>query len=157
MDFPNIALTGTPDATERAGAVLAESLERDPALPRFVALYGDLGAGKTAFARGFIRYFFPRAAVKSPTFALVNEYGQAKKIRHFDMYRIEGEDELYSTGFYDFLDEPQTILIAEWCEKIPFALPENLIRVQIEKPDRECPDLRKITIEKLVNHENSCR
>ena len=152
MDFPNIILTDTPDATERAGASVAEALADNSTLPRFVALYGDLGTGKTAFTRGLIHFFIPQATVKSPTFALLNEYGvknsRISKILHFDMYRIGGEEDLYSTGFYDFLEERGGLIVAEWCEKIPFALPESIIRVKIEKPDLKRPGLRKITIEK---------
>ena len=61
--------------TEACGARLAEALRKDPGLPRFVALYGDLGVGKTAFIRGFASVAAPGAAVRSPTFARVNVPG----------------------------------------------------------------------------------
>ena len=60
--------------TEQCGAELAAKLLADASLPRFVALFGDLGVGKTAFVRGFASIVTPGAAVRSPTFSLVNEY-----------------------------------------------------------------------------------
>ena len=93
------------EQTESIGAQLARELLCTPELPRFVALYGDLGVGKTAFVRGFTSVISPDARVKSPTFALVNEYrGNKCSVFHFDMYRISDEDDLYSIGFYDYLD-----------------------------------------------------
>ena len=135
--------------TEAAGAALAQQMCEDPALPPFVALYGDLGVGKTAFIRGFASVIAPTSAVRSPTFALVHEYrGAALSVFHFDMYRIDGEDDLYSIGFYDYLDR-KGICLVEWSEKIPFALPDEMIRVNIEKPDPSTPDKRRITVERI--------
>ena len=115
-------------------------------LPPFVALYGDLGVGKTAFVRGFTAEIAPRARVKSPTFALVNEYrGDRLSVFHFDMYRIESEDELYAIGFYDYWDR-RGICLTEWSEKIPYALPDAYVRVEIQKDSCEHPDSRRIDI-----------
>ena len=81
--------------TETLGARLAREMQQDPSLPPFVALYGDLGVGKTAFIRGFASVIAPDSAVRSPTFALVNEYrAKPRALFHFDMYRIESEDDL---------------------------------------------------------------
>ena len=115
----------------------------------FIAMYGDLGVGKTAFVRGFCSDICAGATVKSPTFALVNEYkcqtsNKIKKVCHFDMYRIVDEDDLYSIGFYDYLRD-DILCIAEWCELIPYALPEKYIRVEITKQDLE--NNRNISIE----------
>ncbi|MBQ8208532.1 MAG: tRNA (adenosine(37)-N6)-threonylcarbamoyltransferase complex ATPase subunit type 1 TsaE [Clostridia bacterium] len=131
--------------TEKTGAELAKMILEDD-LPHFVALYGDLGVGKTAFIRGFSSYAAPNANVKSPTFTLVNEYKGAKiPVFHFDMYRIEDEDSLYSIGFYDYLD--RGICVTEWTENIEFALPDEYIRVTITKNDMENTESRKIFIE----------
>ena len=147
MNFPFTALTHSPSQTESLGRELAELLKCGSPLPRFVAMYGDLGVGKTAFTRGFTSVFAPNASVKSPTFALVNEYGRgADAVFHFDMYRIESEDDLYSIGFYDYLDR-RGICIVEWSEKIPFALPDEYIRVTIEKLPEGSADERRITFE----------
>ena len=127
---------------------MAASYEKDASLPRFIALYGDLGVGKTAFVRGFTRVF-SAARVKSPTFALVNEYrGEKLSVFHFDMYRITDEDELYSIGFYDYHDR-DGICLVEWSENIPFALPDAYLRVEITKDSSENTDSRLIEINKI--------
>jgi len=151
LNVHQIHLTSDTEETEALGALLARMICKDSTLPRFVALYGDLGVGKTAFVRGFASVVTPGAAVRSPTFALVNEY-RAKPLSlfHFDMYRIEDEDDLYSIGFYDYLDRAGICLV-EWSERIPFALPEKYWRVVIEKNDPDQPNSRKITIETAVN------
>lgn len=150
MIIPCNITTNSVEETESLGARLATALAEDNSLPRFVALYGDLGVGKTAFVRGFTSVFSPKARVKSPTFALVNEYkGQGgASVFHFDMYRIENEDELYSVGFYDYLDR-DGVCLTEWSENIPFALPDKHIAVNIEKCPEEHPDRRRITINLL--------
>lgn len=135
--------------TEALGARLAREMQQDPSLPPFVALYGDLGVGKTAFIRGFASVIAPDSAVRSPTFALVNEYrAKPRALFHFDMYRIESEDDLYSIGFYDYLDRAGICLV-EWSENIPDSLPDEYIRVTIEKCDPEAPDHRTVTVERI--------
>lgn len=132
--------------TEDIGRQTAISLVSDKNAPRFVALYGDLGVGKTAFIRGFTSAVAPLAKVKSPTFALVNEYkGKPLSVFHFDMYRITDEDELWSIGFYDYLDR-NGICLVEWSENIPFALPESYLRVEIQKDNVSDSDSRLITL-----------
>lgn len=149
MTFPKIIFTESPEETEQVGNNLAQAISEDKALPRFIAMYGDLGVGKTAFVRGFSSSLCPSSTVKSPTFALVNDYkcpsavGGIKRVYHFDMYRIKDEDDLYSIGYYDYL-RPDAICIAEWCEMIPYALPDTYIKVEIEKMD--LGDKRKIVI-----------
>ena len=146
MKIIQAASTHSAEETEALGAALANRMIQDGTLPPFVALYGDLGVGKTAFVRGFASVISPESTVRSPTFALVNEY-RAKPLSlfHFDMYRIESEDDLYSIGFYDYL-ERRGICLVEWSEKIPFALPEEYLRVTIEKDDPKTPDSRTVTI-----------
>ena len=145
MNLPFTINTDSVEKTEDVGRALAEYISTGSA-PRFVAMYGDLGVGKTAFVRGFCSVFSPTSIVRSPTFALVNDYkcDNKRHIYHFDMYRISGEDDLYSIGFYDYLDSGE-LCIAEWCELIPFALPDEYIKVSIEKTDNG--DGRKISIE----------
>lgn len=138
-------ITASVAETEAAGADLA-NLMKNGTLPPFVALYGDLGVGKTAFVRGFASLIAPQALVRSPTFALVNEYrGKDISLFHFDMYRIESEDDLYSIGYDDYLTR-RGICLVEWSENIPFALPSAYIEVTIEKTSIDTPDERRITI-----------
>ena len=151
--LPANLTTHSPEETEAVGAVLGRMLEADRNIPTFIAMYGDLGVGKTAFVRGLASVMAPGRAVRSPTFALVNEYRVAGKrpLFHFDMYRIESEDDLYSIGFEDYPDAGYCV--AEWCEKIPFALPEVYVEVRIEK----CPpDTDKRTIEIAVKEAPLC-
>ncbi len=140
--------TASPAETEGLGAELAKRWLRDPALPRFVALYGDLGVGKTAFVRGVASVLTPGSIVRSPTFALVHEHKGKLPLFHFDMYRITDEDELYSIGFDDYLAREGVILV-EWSENIPYALPEAYLRVTITKNDLTRPDSRSISIEEV--------
>ena len=112
MDLIAQIETHSAAETEAFGASMAKQMTQDRTLPPFIALYGDLGVGKTAFVRGFASVISPNSAVRSPTFALVNEY-RAKPLSlfHFDMYRITDEDDLYSIGFYDYLDRAGICLV----------------------------------------------
>lgn len=140
-------ITKNVSETINVGNDFADSLKSGD----FVALYGDLGAGKTAFVSGIVGKLIPDAYVHSPTYALVNIYeGTYFNINHFDMYRINNEDDLYSIGFYDYFG--MDIIIVEWCEKIPFALPDEYYKVIILKIDENS---RKIIIEKGNKNENS--
>ena len=142
----NSILTSSPEETESFGAEIANALISDPSFPRFIALYSDLGVGKTAFVRGLVSVLAPGTAVRSPTFALVNEYrAKPLSVYHFDMYRIEDEDSLESIGFYDYPD--RGICVVEWSENIPYALPDRYLRIEIQKCDAKTPDQRRITVE----------
>lgn len=118
--------------TENFAAELALKLRPSDVL----AFKGGLGAGKTAFVRGLARTLAPDAQVSSPTFALVNDYGGEIPLYHFDMYRITSMDDLYSTGFFDYLDMGG-ILAIEWSENVEFALPPDTITVSIEPAGEE--------------------
>ncbi len=135
--------------TEACGAELARQMRENLSIPPFVALYGDLGVGKTAFVRGFVSELSPRSAVRSPTFSLVNEYrAEPRPIFHFDMYRISDEDDLISIGFYDY-PERHGICLVEWSENIPYALPDSYVRVTLIKDNPCLPDSRRITVEQI--------
>lgn len=149
MQETTIVYTNSPEETEACGKHLAQEILSDKSLPRFVSLYGDLGVGKTAFVRGFTSFVAPSALVRSPTFAIVNEYRASPlSVFHFDMYRIESEDDLFSIGFDDYLTR-RGICLAEWSEKIEDALPPARISVQIEKNDPSNTESRKITIKSI--------
>ena len=123
--------TNNSNETEKLAFRLAEVVPYG----KVVAMFGDLGAGKTAFTRGYAKGMGIDCDVSSPTFALVNEYrGNGKTLYHFDMYRISGWDDLYSTGYFDYLDEGATLII-EWSENIESVLPDDCIRVTITKTD----------------------
>ena len=146
MKDTNTVYTTCAAETEQCGAELAILLLQEATLPRFVALFGDLGVGKTAFVRGFASVVAPNAAVRSPTFSLVNEYrARPLSLFHFDMYRIESEDDLLSIGFDDYLAR-DGFCLTEWSENILEFIPADCVRVTIEKDDPENTDHRRITI-----------
>ncbi len=114
--------------TERIGAEFALLLKKGD----FVAFFGNLGSGKTAFVRGVASVLCEGAHVSSPTYAIVNEYLGDIDVFHFDMYRITDDDSLYSVGFYDYFDR-NGVIFTEWSENIEFALPEERYNVTFEK------------------------
>ena len=120
-----------------------------------IAYFGGLGMGKTTFTSGLCEGYGINAEVSSPTFALVNEYGNNnKKLYHFDMYRISGFEDLCSTGFFDYLDT-NAVLAIEWSENIENALPENYIRLEIERGDSDESRIFKLSGDKI--YEDSWR
>ncbi len=125
--------------TLKIGEGLAKSLKGT----EVIALFGGLGMGKTALTTGIARGLGSSDSVSSPTFALVNEYHGKYNVYHFDMYRISSWDDLYSIGFFDYLDTG--VLVIEWSENIENALPPEYIRVTMEKGDDE--NERIITVE----------
>ena len=151
QNYPIIEYTNSPEETEAFGAKVAELIANDSSLPKFIALFGDLGVGKTAFVRGFSSKITPNSRVKSPTFALVNEYrGDPLSVFHFDMYRIEDEDELYSIGFFDYLNR-RGICLVEWSENIKYALPDEYFSLTIEKCLDDSENKRKLTLDLIKN------
>ena len=135
--------TTSPEETTALGAELARELPKGA----FVALYGDLGVGKTAFVRGMASVLAPDAYVQSPTYAMIHEYhGKDGVFCHMDMYRISSEEDLESIGFYDY--EGCTLAV-EWCEKIPYALPDTYYSVQIQKCEQD-PNMREVLISQIT-------
>lgn len=111
----------------------AESFAKTCKKGTVIGFFGGLGMGKTAFTSGFVKGLGINADVSSPTFAICNEYiGDNDKVYHFDMYRIDSWDDLYSTGFFDYL-ETDAYIIAEWSENIFGALPDEAVIIEIEK------------------------
>ena len=108
-----------------------------------VAFSGGMGMGKTDFVRGALKAYSNDSFVSSPTFSLVHDYGGNPKVYHFDMYRVTDIDDLYSTGFFDYLDD-NSVLFIEWSENIISALPENTVFVDISQGENA--EDRKITV-----------
>lgn len=137
-----VYISCSPEDTKRIASDLGKSLVPGDV----VAMFGGMGMGKTAFTHGLaLGMGIDDSCVSSPTFALVHEYGNKNKLYHFDMYRIESWDDLYSTGFFDYIDA-NGILAVEWSENIINALPDDYIKVEFKKGDDD--NQRIITIEK---------
>ena len=121
--------TRTEKETEAAGAALAERLSPGAV----VALYGDLGAGKTCFVRGLARGLGIDARVSSPTFTIVNEYrAGARELFHFDMYRLANADELFDIGWEYYLRRG-AVCAVEWSENVEDAFEGDEVTVRISK------------------------
>lgn len=95
----------------------------------FVALYGDLGAGKTALSRG-IGISLGTDDVSSPTFTIVQEHETQPPLYHFDVYRLSSGDELEDIGFYEYCQQ-NGIILMEWPENVLSALPKSRLDIQI--------------------------
>ena len=133
-------VTNSPAETE----AFAENLAQKLCGGEIIAFKGSMGMGKTCFTRGLARGLGFSGQVTSPTFALVNEYvGGRLPLYHFDMFRIEGWEDLYSCGYFDYI-EMGGVIAAEWSENIEGALEGEVITVTIAKLD---DNTRKITVE----------
>lgn len=133
-------VTSSAAETAALAAKLAQQLKGGEVL----AFTGGMGMGKTAFTAGLVEGLDGGNVVSSPTFALVNEYPGRLTVEHFDMYRITGWDDLYSTGFFDYLDT-DCVLVIEWSENVEAALPEDAIHIDIRPGETDTE--RVITID----------
>ena len=113
------------------GRAAEEFLQLRPPLP-VIALYGEMGAGKTTFTKALCRALNVMEGVNSPTFTLINEYTteSGELIFHFDFYRINKLEEAFDIGFEEFVDSGHLCII-EWPEKIEQILPPDTLRVKI--------------------------
>ena len=127
--------------TEEIGKKVA-SLVSDGEL---VAMYGEMGSGKTVFARGFVHSFLPDEIVTSPTYALLNLYSDGKrKVNHFDLFRVESEEDLLSIGFWDVISSGVTLV--EWAENVREFLPVPRWELTFRKTGDE---KRELYLEKI--------
>lgn len=124
-------ITNSPEETIQTAVKIGGLLKKGD----IIAYRGGLGAGKTTFTRGLAIGLGLGDNVTSPTFALVNEYcGEKLNLYHFDMYRIETESDLESSGFYDY-DFQNNIAVIEWSENIADFLPKNTIYITVNVLD----------------------
>ncbi len=135
--------TGSAEDTIAAADKFSELLKAGDS----VLYTGEMGAGKTCFTKGIAKHFGYTAPVTSPTFAIVNEYtGGRIDLFHFDLFRIDSYDDLYATGFFDYLDRGG-IMCVEWSENIP-GLDDELENVWLADISKTGANSRRITIRK---------
>ena len=133
--------TDAPEQTEALGHRLGALLSHGAV----VALRGELAAGKTCLVRGLASHFATGELVSSPTFTIVNQYGESPKLYHVDLYRLSGPAELADLGYEELFD-PDGVCVIEWAERAGDLLPERRLEVLLEHGGGDC---RKITIRDL--------
>jgi tRNA threonylcarbamoyladenosine biosynthesis protein TsaE len=99
--------------------------------PYRIALFGDLGAGKTTLVKTICDQIGVKDNVSSPTFSIVNTYENTQKVHHFDFYRIESTEEVFDLGYEEYFFDPNAHIFIEWPEKVESILPENFVRLYI--------------------------
>lgn len=124
--------------------IVAEKFGKSINRPCVISLEGDLGAGKTTFAKGFAKGIGINETITSPTFTILNEYnGKKNNLYHFDMYRLSGLDEAVALGFEEYFnkDNLEGIVLVEWAENVQGLLPDEHYKVSF---------LRKSEDERLI-------
>lgn len=137
--------------TQNAGETyaLGEFLGRQALPGQVYTMVGDLGVGKTVFTQGFAHGLGIEEAVNSPTFTIVQVYGEGRlPFYHFDVYRIADIEEMEEIGYDDYFFGDGVCMI-EWADMIRELLPDHVIAVTIEKDLEKGFDYRKITVEGL--------
>ncbi len=123
-----------------------------------IALYGDLGAGKTEFVRGVCEHFRVGEIVSSPTFTIINSYvgvlpdDEDLRIYHLDLYRINSERELNEIGFDECMAAEDAIKLVEWADKATTSLPAARYSVIFRLDDKD-EDTRHIEVRRTEQHE----
>ena len=121
----------TLDDTKNLAQKFAKLIKNDGC---FISLYGEIGAGKTAFVKEVASAIGVTEKVTSPSFVILNEYHSADiPIYHFDLYRLEGEEEVVNIGFEEIIDDKNAIKFIEWPEKAKAFMPKNCKKITIVK------------------------
>ena len=125
-------ITKSRQETENLGREFARGLSGGEK----VCLYGNLGAGKTTFVSGIVKYFRPAVRVLSPTFIIVRHYHfqdmPVNNLLHADLYRLENRQSIEAIGLGDFINQPKTVLMIEWAEKLGMLLPADRIDISFK-------------------------
>lgn len=134
-------ISNSEEETKNFASSLAKKIEDG----KVVRLDGEMGAGKTIFAKGFALGLNIKEIVNSPTFAIMNMYNGDKTLYHYDMYRLN-IDEAYALGLTEFFGVENSICLVEWAENVEEALPKDTITIKINKIDL---DKREIIVENM--------
>ena len=142
-------ITHSEAETESLGETLARRLRAGD----IVALYGDLGAGKTALVRG-MGAEAGTTEVRSPTFTIVHEYETSPRLIHFDAYRLSDAEELFAIGFDEYLAQ-DAVIVLEWAERVPEALPRERLELRLAGSGEDTREIALIPLgaryESVVN------
>ena len=126
-------ITHSPEETAHLAGTIGKIIHEGTV----ICLDGELGVGKTLFVRALSRTLGVESDVTSPTFNLMNLYEAACPIVHFDLYRITSEEELEDIGFHEYVEATEGIVLIEWAEKFPEAMPADRLQVHIDALDGE--------------------
>ena len=133
-------ISNSPAETEAIGRRFADQLAAGSVL----ALVGELGAGKTQFVKGLVAGLGSKAAVTSPTFTIIHEYGEGKlPVYHFDLFRLDDRERLMRLGLDDYFFG-DGVCAVEWADRFPDLMPEQSCWIRFEMP---APERRIIRIE----------
>ena len=133
-----------PEDTVRAGMELGENA----APGEIYLLSGDLGAGKTVFAKGFAKGLGIEDDITSPTFTIIHQYeGGRLPLAHFDVYRIADPDEMYAIGYEEYFFGDWVCLV-DWPEMIEELIPEGAVHIHILRDDESDMDHRRLVVER---------
>lgn len=136
MDISSTHITETPKATEKLGEEVAKLISGSKFVVRSraaaVCLYGELGSGKTVFARGFGRGLGLKQRILSPTFLLMRIYPieQGGNLHHLDLYRVNSVQEIKDLGIEEALENEKNIILVEWAERLRELLPKERIDIK---------------------------
>jgi tRNA threonylcarbamoyladenosine biosynthesis protein TsaE len=143
--------SNSPEETHKHARLAAKLIGLPPVV---ILLEGPLGAGKTEWARAFIKaYLGSKTIVTSPTYSIVNAYKKGRRqVYHFDLYRLQGMDDLESVGFWDFI-EGNNVLLVEWGNELPAQWPTHVqvLKIQltpISNTERQLEIIRLSGLEK---------
>ncbi len=137
-------ISNSPAETKTVAADIVKELNSGSV----ICMYGDLGAGKTAFVQGMAEELGIDDHITSPTFTIVNEYYGKMPLYHFDVYRIGSSDEMFEIGFDEYING-DGISVIEWAELIEDILPDEYIKITILKDITKGEDYREIIIEEM--------
>lgn len=133
--------------SEKETKLIGRKFAKDLKKGDVIVLTGDLGSGKTKFTEGVLQFFGLENEISSPTFNIVNEYvNRDVNVYHFDVYRLEDEDEFYAIGGEEYFEKG--ICLIEWGEMIESALPNKYIQISFSR-NLEDENVREIVIEEI--------
>lgn len=134
-------VSNSPNDTERIGEEIGKNLNSKDV----ICLSGDLGVGKTLLVKGIAKGIDITEHITSPTFTIMNEYNGKYILYHFDVYRVNSEDDLYDIGFEEYV-YGDGISIIEWAELVKEALPDDKLWIEICKEPNKDDNYREIII-----------